>query len=64
MNTLCDAYSKAESWEAFVNEFRGRSYLAPNLEEVDHPAIPLLTDWRDHGVPALYKSPNMDHRAD
>ena len=57
VNSLCDAYSKAESWEAFVTEFRGRSYLAPELEQVDHPAIPLLTDWRDNGVPALNKSP-------
>jgi len=39
------------SWEDFVTRFRGRSYLAPALEEVDHPAIPMLLEWRDHGVP-------------
>ena len=48
---LCSAYAEAPSWEEFVTKFRGRSYLSPNLQEVDHPAIPLLREWRDHGVP-------------
>jgi len=39
------------SWEDFVTSFCGRSYLAPALEEVDHPVIPMLRKWRDHGVP-------------
>jgi hypothetical protein len=42
----------AESWEGFVETFRGRSYLADDLERTKHPAIPLLREWRDHGVPA------------
>lgn len=40
------------SWEGFVSSFRGRSYLAPELEGVDHPAADLLRLWREHGVPA------------
>ena len=47
----------AGSWESFVCAFRGRSYLAESLASVDHPAIPLLSLWRDHGVPVLSTSP-------
>ena len=45
-------YHQSESWESFVHQFRGRSYLSPDIEKVEHPAIPLLTKWRDEGVPA------------
>lgn len=31
---LVRSYERAESWDAFVNEFRGRSYLSPELEQV------------------------------
>ena len=54
---LCLDFQNAESWEAFVNNFRGRSYLSPNLDHVDHPAVDLLKNWRDHGVPAKTSSP-------
>ena len=40
-------------WESFVTGHRGRSYLSSGLEGIDHPAIPLLHLWRDHGVPVL-----------
>ena len=49
---LCKKYHQSESWESFVHQFRGRSYLSPSIEEVEHPAIPLLTKWRNEGVPA------------
>ena len=49
---LCKDYLESGSWEEFVNNFRGRSYLSPDLEKVDHPAIDLLKLWRDEGVPA------------
>ena len=53
VKSLCDRYYDAGcSWEDFVNEFRGPSYLSPELEQVDHPAMPLLRQWRDKGVPA------------
>ena len=55
---LCSAYAEAPSWEDFVAKFRGRSYLSPNLQDVDHPAIPLLQHWRDHGVPVQSSSPS------
>ena len=44
-------YSEADSWETFVTAFRGRSYLADDLEDLPHPAAPLLKAWRDDGVP-------------
>jgi hypothetical protein len=50
-------FDAAQSWEAFVSDFRGRSYLAPDLERLPHPAAKLLSEWRDHGVPALTSSP-------
>ena len=48
---LTSAYASSQSWDLFVNELRGPSYLAPELDQVQHPATPLLVDWRDHGVP-------------
>ena len=53
---LTSALEASSSWEEFVSSFRGRSYLAPELDEVDHPASHLLRQWRDHGVPALTTS--------
>ena len=48
--------TSSSSWESFVNEHRGPSYLASELDSVDHPAAELLRMWRDHGVPALSSS--------
>ena len=45
-------FSSAESWEKFISDFRGPSYLSPELEDLDHPVTPLLAHWRDNGVPA------------
>ena len=49
---LCESLHESPSWESFVNEFRGPSYLSPDLDNIDHPAAPLLRQWRDQGVPA------------
>lgn len=49
---LCSAFDKAESWESFVDAFRGPSYLADSIDDIDHPAKDLLSRWRDSGVPA------------
>ena len=54
---LCKRFYEASSWEEFVNEFRGPSYLAQDLDNVDHPAAELLRHWRDEGVPAETTSP-------
>lgn len=44
------------SWTNFVENFRGRPYLAEELDGVDHPAANLLREWRDNGVPVLTSS--------
>ena len=43
---LCESLHESPSWESFVNEFRGPSYLSPDLDNIDHPAAPLLRQWR------------------
>ena len=50
-------FARADSWESFVNEFRGPSYLSSGLDDCEHPAADLLRLWRDHGVPAETDSP-------
>jgi hypothetical protein len=46
----------AGSWTDFVENFRGRPYLADKLDGVEHPAADLLREWRDNGVPVLTSS--------
>ena len=63
---LADRFVASPSWESFVEEFRGRSYLSPDLDELDHPAAALLREWRDHGVPVEtstkpWSLPQKDH---
>ena len=48
---LVDRYNQAFSWEDFVKQFRGPSYLSEDLEDLDHPAASLLLRWKDEGVP-------------
>jgi hypothetical protein len=56
VRNLCESFDSAESWESFVNHFRGPSYLSPCLDDLDHPAALLLRKWRDEGVPAETKT--------
>ena len=56
VSELTARYSQAESWEQFVTDFRGPSYLSAELEDLDHPASSLLAEWRDHGVPVKSES--------
>ena len=53
VRSLSVDFAAAASWDRFVTGFRGRSYLSSELETVDHPAAPLLIEWRDNGVLAL-----------
>ena len=53
MRQLCEQFTSAESWEAFVSNFRGPSYLSQDLDDLDHDAAALLRQWRDEGVPAV-----------
>ena len=56
ISELTARFSSAESWKQFVLDFRGPSYLSSELEDLDHPATPLLAQWRDQGVPAKSSS--------
>ena len=51
VNKLIASYKSAGSWETFVNEFRGHSYLSDDIQDLPHPAAPILRTWRDRGVP-------------
>ena len=56
VSELTAALDASPTWESFVSSFRGRSYLSPELEQVDHPAIKLLCEWRETGVPVRTES--------
>jgi hypothetical protein len=57
VQNLSSEFASAASWEDFVTQFRGRSYLSPDLQDLDHPAAELLRQWRDEGVPVNSTSP-------
>jgi hypothetical protein len=57
VSQLISKYELLSSWEEFVEDFRGRSYLATELDHIEHPAAELLHQWRDKGVPAMTSSP-------
>ena len=54
---LCASLEQASSWEDFVSDFRGPSYLANTLDDLQHPAAELLRIWRDEGVPVNTDAP-------
>jgi hypothetical protein len=41
VHELTDAFTNAPSWEDFVTEFRGPSYLATELDNIEHPTAKL-----------------------
>ena len=45
-NHLCDAVS----WEEFVNQVRGPSYLADDIQDIPHQACTYLQALRDNGA--------------
>ena len=57
VSDLCRRFQHSPSWESFASEFRGPSYLAQNLDQLDHPAADLLRLWRDDGIPVHTSSP-------
>ena len=57
VSDLCNKLLQSESWEDFAAAFRGPSYLAQGLDDLDHPAAELLQHWRDDGVPVYTDSP-------
>ena len=57
MLQLSQQFAANTSWEDFVHDFRGRSYLSPTVETIDHPTTQLLRQWRDKRVPASTTDP-------
>ena len=53
---LIVSYESADSWDEFVNAFRGHSYLADDLQDLPHPAAPILQMWQQDGVPVHTKT--------
>jgi len=49
--SLTDKFHAAPSWEAFVLDIQGSSYLSSRLDNLQHPAADLLKQMRDKGVP-------------
>ena len=56
VSQLVVSLKSAASWEEFVEAFRGHSYLADDLQDLPHPAAPILQDWQESGVPAHTKT--------
>ena len=53
---LITSFESADSWEEFVTAFRGHSYLADDLQDLPHPAAPILKMWQERGVPVHTKT--------
>ena len=53
---LIASFKAADSWEDFVTSFRGHSYLADDLQDLPHPAAPILQMWQEKGVPVHTKA--------
>ena len=47
---LSEKLSTALSWEDFVKNHWGKSYLAPAIDDIQHSARGLLQNFRDHGI--------------
>ena len=53
-----DRYRKlGGNWSQYVEESRGRSYLAETVGEIPHPAAPFLQYLREEGVPVKMSDP-------
>ena len=58
VRVLTTQFDDAESWETFVQDIRGDPQLSPDLEDLPHPAAPLLVEMRDDGVAVNLKGPD------
>ena len=58
VESLTAQYLSAPSWEEFAEKFRGDSYLSKKVGQIEHPAAPLLDDWRIEGIPVKSTAPD------
>lgn len=42
------------SWDRYVEKIHGPPHLQDKIDQLPHPAAPLLASLRDHGVPVLF----------
>ena len=56
VSELISSLESSSSWDEFVNTFRGHSYLADDLQDLPHPAAPILKMWQQSGVPVHSKT--------
>ena len=48
--SLSENLSTASSWEDFIKTHQGKSYLAPDIDHIQHSTRGLLQSFRDKGV--------------
>ncbi len=56
VSELVATLESCSTWAEFVGKVHGRPYLAASIDEIDHPAKPLLQELRDKGVPVVVDS--------
>lgn len=49
--------SKLSSWQQYVASIRGPSHISPTVEQLQHPAAPLLVRLRTRGMPVVVRTP-------
>lgn len=57
VHSLSTKLAASASWEAFATQARGRPHLSEEIHLLDHPAAPLLAQFRDQGVPVVLDDP-------
>ena len=60
VTSLSNKLARASSWREFVNGVRGKSYLAPSIDTIQHSARTYLQQLRDHGTPVQLDDPPWD----
>ena len=55
---LSDKRSSTALWEDFVKDHQGKSYLAPDIDHIQHMARGLLQDFQDKGMPVPMDNPH------
>lgn len=51
VSSMSEKYKNSPTWKAFADQIHGRSYLSERIDDIDHPAKPVLQAYRDLGVP-------------
>ena len=60
VHSLSSKLACAPSWREFVNDVRGKSYLAASIGDIPHTASTYLQQLRDQGIPVRLDDPPWD----